>query len=257
MKRRGFTLIELLVVIAIIAVLIGVLLPALASVRKTAKHTICGTHIRSLLTAVHTYAVDADGNIPYGPTAGPPAPSNFYPVTGMVTSLIARPPGEPVGAGLMIDAYLSSQPKVIFCPGVDDEFDAQSELEARVTTWAVSNYYYRHGSNTQDSTPVPPDFSIDHLDDHIRLDDLGLNRNGDEIRVLFMDQNFLSNFTNSPFKVINRRTNHERQIVNAGFSDGHVEAVPNGGDTYTIDIGGDPSNADDEILSVFEALDVR
>ncbi|MFA9480127.1 type II secretion system protein [Phycisphaerales bacterium AB-hyl4] len=57
-RFAGFTLIELLVVISIIAVLVGILLPALAHARAAARRAVCGSNIRQLAIANTTYAVD-------------------------------------------------------------------------------------------------------------------------------------------------------------------------------------------------------
>ena len=71
MRKKGFTLVELLVVIAIIALLMGILMPALARVRQIAFRMVCGTNLSGIGKAMMIYSNDYDDEYPRagGPTS--------------------------------------------------------------------------------------------------------------------------------------------------------------------------------------------
>ena len=76
-RQKGFTLIELLVVISIIALLVGILLPALGAARRTAQNVQCLSNERQMGVAIFVYTEQNNGTLPFGSNNGGGDPDDW------------------------------------------------------------------------------------------------------------------------------------------------------------------------------------
>jgi prepilin-type N-terminal cleavage/methylation domain-containing protein/prepilin-type processing-associated H-X9-DG protein len=110
--RKAFTLIELLVVMGIIAVLIGILIPALSKSKKQANRTACLSNLRQVYFCFQFYAQSFNDQIPIGFDGPDSEQSNFY------VRNSTNPPGSPFSTlfGLLMDANMMNSPQMFYCP---------------------------------------------------------------------------------------------------------------------------------------------
>jgi len=142
--RNGFTLIELLVVISVIAVLIGILLPALGAARESAKRAIGLSNVRQIATASFIYSADNRDLLPDA-TPGNAAWQNGSIIGGGGTPGVYytdnnsfNVPTQPA-IGLLLHEYLGGNTDPWESPSTDNQ--VADNYDSTTETWWPDYYY--------------------------------------------------------------------------------------------------------------------
>jgi prepilin-type N-terminal cleavage/methylation domain-containing protein len=246
MRRKGFTLVELLVVIAVIALLMGILMPALARVRVIAGRMSCGSNLSGIGKSMLMYASDYRNNYP----AGGPLNRAWSP-TGHIAAWDAKVQKDAFAGNLatvtssfyLLIRYSECAPKLFVCGG--DKDSKNFELSLYPTTIKEVAEAWDFGPNPG----IHCSYSMqDPFSDFVMSSSSSASNPLAADRNPYLDKNaanYITGLTRGtlPSLVDNEYHDpdltgnaaaHERKSQNVLYNDGHVtaESYPNCGYNY-------------------------
>lgn len=170
-KMKKFTLIELLVVIAIIAILAGMLMPALAKARESARRTDCKNQLRQIGACIQMYYDE----------------QKAFPYASSMPGTVPTPDNDPAPLVDLLENYNATTSKIYRCisdtqpensyvyvPDSDDDDEDETDYSTNLTskktfyeTEGISYNYFgsrggRHGSRDQSRSRIMQDFRWFH-----------------------------------------------------------------------------------------------
>lgn len=212
MRTKKFTLIELLVVIAIIAILAGMLLPALNSARRKAHAISCTSQLKQIGTAMFNYTADYSDYVPFGMQKW----NNDY---GYMHSWIVML--WPYTSTKGPEGFYSDKPSIYLCPGAKEE-DIYTRTVSSVA-YPITSYGWNAfcGSLNADGTPSSASRYVKRLPKCKQPTAAIVG--GDFIMTLDPDEkNTVNIYDNETLNKFVSEKRHPGFVSNYLYADGHV-----------------------------------